>query len=302
MSSRFRLPVTSITFMFSHLMLYKKKKTYPRVYGLGTERVSVWLRARLALQKRVTRAWYQYLSHKAQADLTFMNFGYAHADTEVGRLALEAVDERNRQTIQLYNRVTSAVDLRDKDVLEVGSGRGGGAAFVHKYLDPRSMTGVDFCAKAVAFCERTHGREGLSFCKGDAERLPFPADSFDALVNVESCHCYISVDRFLEQVVRVLRKGGYFLFTDMGPKPYVDALRLQLARCGLAMVEEEVITQNVIRALEITSERNTAQINREVPRGLRKAFSNFAGVKDTPVFEAFQSGEWEYVRFVLCKA
>ena len=58
----------------------------------------------------------------------------------------------------------------------------------------------------------------------------------------------------------------------------------------------------MIRALEITSERNTAQINREVPRGLRKAFSNFAGVRDTPVFEAFQSGEWEYVRFVLCKA
>jgi ubiquinone/menaquinone biosynthesis C-methylase UbiE len=282
-------------------MLYREK-TYPRIYGLGDDASSSWLRFRLALQKLTTKVWYQLVSLKADENLTFMNFGYAPTDAGAIGLELESVDERNRDTIQLYNRVVSAVDLRGKDVLEVGSGRGGGSAFMQKYLNPGSMTGVDFCGRAVAFCKRRHVADGLSYVQGDAENLPFPAESFDAVVNVESCHCYLSVDRFLEQVARVLRPGGNFLITDMGPKPYVDALRGKLGRCGLTMVAEEDITSRVVRALELTSERNAKDIKEQVPLGLRSTFSNFAGIKDTPVFDALRTGEWEYVRFVLRKA
>jgi hypothetical protein len=88
----------------------------------------------------------------------------------------------------------------------------------------------------------------------------------------------------------------------MGPKPYVDALRGKLGRCGLTMVAEEDITSRVVRALELTSERNAKDIKEQVPLGLRSTFSNFAGIKDTPVFDALRTGEWEYVRFVLHKA
>jgi fatty-acid O-methyltransferase len=43
---------------------------------------------------------------------------------------------------------------------------------------------------------------------GDAENLPFPQVSFDAVINVESAHCYGSIERFLAEVHRVLRPGG----------------------------------------------------------------------------------------------
>ena len=282
-------------------MLYQDKKTYPRVFGLGNERLSSWSALRLAVQKFNTKIWYQLVSLKAPDDLTFMNFGYA-APHELGHtLELESSEESNRFPTQLYNRVASAVDLRGKDVLEVGSGRGGGSAFVGKHLGPRSMTGVDFCAKAVAFCQKRHGNESLTFQRGDAENLPFAPESFDAVVNVESCHCYVSVDRFLGQVAHVLRPGGHLLFADVGPKAYVDALREQLIRSGLVLVEEENITPNVIRALEFTSDRNRASIQKEVPRGFRSIFRNFAGVHGTPVFDAFCSEEWRYMRYVLQK-
>jgi ubiquinone/menaquinone biosynthesis C-methylase UbiE len=163
------------------------------------------------------------------------------------------------------------------------------------------MTGVDFCAKAVAFCQKRHGNKTLTFEHGDAESLPFAAESFDAVVNVESCHCYVSVDRFLGQVTQVLRPGGHLLFADDGPKAYVDALREQFTRSGLVMVEEENITPNVIRALEFTSDRNRASIQKEVPRGFRSIFRNFAGIHGTPVFDAFCTEEWMYMRYVLQK-
>jgi ubiquinone/menaquinone biosynthesis C-methylase UbiE len=282
-------------------VVYKDRKTYPRIYGLESGGPNLWQGARLAFQKLTTRVWYQLVSLQAKEDLTFMNFGYASTDATDSPLQLEAVDECNRNTIQLYHRVVNAVDLRGKDVLEVGSGRGGGSAFISKYHHPHSMTGVDFCGKAIRFSNRYHGREGLSYKEGDAEDLPFAPDSFDAVVNVESCHCYISVDRFLEQVARVLRSGGHLLFTDMGPKPYVDALRGQLKRCSLSIIEEEDIGPNVVRALELTSAVNRVAIKDQVPLGLRRTFSNFAGIQDTPVFEALRTGEWEYVRFVLQK-
>jgi ubiquinone/menaquinone biosynthesis C-methylase UbiE len=163
------------------------------------------------------------------------------------------------------------------------------------------MTGIDFCGRAVVFCLRQHGGKGISFVHGDAEALNFAPESFDVVLNVESCHCYLSLDRFLAEVFRVLRHGGNFLIADMGPRPYVEALREQLGRSGLSMVEEEDISSCVVRALQLTSERNADDIREQVPWGLRAVFSNFAGIEDTPVFEALRTREWEYVRFVMRK-
>jgi len=282
-------------------MLYQDKTIYPRIYGLGNQPLPPTLRLRLALQKLSTKMWYQVLSFKAPDTLTFMNYGYTPKDPKKNPLMLDSVDEPNRDTIQLYRRVAGAVPLRGKDVLEVGSGRGGGAAFVTKYLGPRSMVGIDFCGRAVAFCNRTHLVEGLSFIQGDAEQLPFASGSFDAVLNLESCHCYVSVERFFAEVVRVLRPGGDFLFADVGPMPYIEAVREELERCGLSILEQEDITSNVTEALEQNTQRHRASIQKEVPVGLRAIFRNFAGLKGTPVFDAIRSGSWEYVRYVLRK-
>jgi len=281
-------------------VLYQEK-TYPRIYGLGSKPMTMGLRIRLALQKLNTKVWYQVLSLKARDNLTFMNYGYTPGNPDVTPLELEAADEPNRHTIQLYYRVAGGISLRGKDVLEVGSGRGGGAAFIRTYLHPRSVTGVDFCGRAVAFCKSRHSPDRLSFKRGDAELLPFPAQSFDAVVNVESCHCYRSVERFLSEVVRVLRCDGYLLFADVGPKAYIDAVRKQLEQCGLSVIEQEDITSNVVQALELNSQRHSASIQKEVPIGLRTVFRNFAGVEGTPVFDAMLKREWEYVRYVLRK-
>ena len=70
-----------------------------------------------------------------------MNYGYA-----AGRepLALDPADEPDRFCIQLYAHVLDGVDVTGTDVLEVGSGRGGGASWISRSLAPSTTTGVDF--------------------------------------------------------------------------------------------------------------------------------------------------------------
>jgi ubiquinone/menaquinone biosynthesis C-methylase UbiE len=252
-----------------------------------------------AAQNGLVRAGYELVSRYADDTVTCLNYGYASLDGR-NSVSLSQEDEPNRYSLQLYHRVAGAVDLRGKDVLEVGCGRGGGASFVLRYLQPRSVTGVDFSAKAIAFCRHRHRIDGLTFVKGDAQDLPCPDSSFDAVLSVESSHSYPSFERFLDEVVRVLRPGGSFLFTDFRAPDQVATLRTQFHAAGLMIRDDERITDNVLRSLQHGSRRRLERAER-VPRFARRAFKNFAAVEGTPMFEAFQSGKVEYVRFSLVK-
>jgi len=120
-----------------------------------------------------------------------MNLGYAPLDPDAERILLSDLDAINCHCIQMYHHVAGAIDLRGLDVLEVGSGRGGGASYIMRYLKPKSLTGIDISKKAVTFCNRHHRVEGLHFLHGDAEALPFDDNTFDAIVNIESSYGYV---------------------------------------------------------------------------------------------------------------
>jgi len=167
-----------------------------------------------AFRKSSRKQMYQLMAYGYQKqDWTFMNYGYAPDDGAV-RLVLHADDEINRYCIQLYHYIASAVDLSGLKLLEVGSGRGGGADYIKRYLDPACVVGVDYSNNAVNLCLQHYSVDGLSFVPGDAESLPFDDQSYDIVLNVESSHCYGSMSDFLAQVKRVLKPGGYFMFTD----------------------------------------------------------------------------------------
>jgi SAM-dependent methyltransferase len=245
---------------------------------------------------------YDYLAARIPlAEWAFMNYGYTHVLPPAEALRLELQDEPDRFCIQLYDRVARPVDLRRRDVLEVGSGRGGGAAYVLRYLGPSSVVGVDLSRRAVRLCNRHRACPGLRFEHGDATTLPFGDASFDAVLNVESSHCYPSMDAFVSEVHRVLRPGGHFLFADFRPIELLPELHRQLTACGLEVVDDEVITPNVVAALELDSDRKLDLIRRTVPGWLQGPFTRFAGIEGSRTHEAFRTGRTEYVRYALRK-
>lgn len=265
-------------------------------------RLAMWLCVVSPQFKRLLwRRWYQYLAGYRQSEWRFMNYGYTSLTDDEPALVLQPDDEPNRYSIHLYHRVARAVPLAGLDVLEVGSGRGGGASFVKRYHQPRSMTGVDFSPKAVSFCQGQLRLEGLSFVVGDAESLPFDDESFDAVLNVESSHCYGSMPKFLEQVRRVLRPGGHFLFADLRSAEDRDRLQRDLENSGMTILEQEDIRENVVAALRCESARKLALIEKSVSQPLQNAFRQFAAVEGSEVYDGFKTGATVYVRYVLKK-
>lgn len=253
-------------------------------------------------RKSTRRLMYRLMArHAPSPDWTFMNYGYEPLEEEGEGPVLEAVDEPNRTFIQLYHHLTQGIDLRGRDVLEVGSGRGGGAEYLHRCCQPHKMVGLDFSNEAVAFCQMRHRARGLFFVTGDAEDLPFADESFDALINVESAHCYSSMEAFLGHVRRVLRPGGTFLFADFAESDRLAELDQHVSRSKMTVQRKTNITANVLRGLERSHERRLALIRESAPRFLVNVGREFAGLADSHIHRRFQLGTAIYQSFVLIK-
>ena len=90
------------------------------------------------------------------------------ADPPLG-LPLDASDEPNRYSINLYHQVATQVDLTGKKVLEASCGHGGGASYLTRTLKPASYTGLDYNPDGIAYCRKRHTLLGLDFKNRDAE-------------------------------------------------------------------------------------------------------------------------------------
>lgn len=255
------------------------------------------------IDRDINRIWYEYMSTMdREANMLFMNYGWADLDPNAKQLYLDDEDEPNRFSIQLYHHVAGAVDLNGLNVLEIGSGRGGGASYIMRYLKPLSMTGIDLAVNAIRFCNRYYKIAGLCFIHGDAEALWFDDAAFDVIINIESSHCYVAMDQFLRGVYRVLKPGGYFLFADHRLQHNLAILRQQLLNTGLILLKEETITPNIIRALDLDNDRKKVLISNKVPKILHNPFYEFAGMKGTnKCYGKFKRGDSEYLYFVFRK-
>jgi ubiquinone/menaquinone biosynthesis C-methylase UbiE len=253
-------------------------------------------RARRALW----RWWYERWAKRVDSgDWTFMNYGFAWPAGETAPM-LQLEDESDRYCSQLYHRVALPGKLSGKQVLEVGAGRGGGAVFVARYHEPVKLTAVDFSPQAVAFCQTRHRLAQVEFKVGDAEALPFPDASFDAVINVESSHCYGSVPRFFAEVTRALKPGGFFLYADLREAPEMAALEQQLAALpGMTVVETEDLTPHVAAALTQDHGRKQQMIETLIPAAQRAMFREFAGLEGSKIHRNLSDRSLLYRRWAV---
>lgn len=117
-------------------------------------------------------------------------------------------------------------------------------------LKPASYTGLDQNRAAVAFCQDQYDIPGLNFVRGDAENLPFDDQDFDAVINIESSHCYSQFPRFLAEAARVLRGGGHFLYADLRPKVRIADWEAALADAPMRLISARDIEGEVLRGME----------------------------------------------------
>jgi ubiquinone/menaquinone biosynthesis C-methylase UbiE len=181
----------------------------------------------------------------------------------------------------------------------VGCGHGGGASYLTRTFGPKSYIGLDLNATGIEFCRRRHHVPGLEFTQGDAEDLPFPSGSFDAVVNVESSHLYPHFDRFISEVTRVLSPGGTFLYTDMRQSFQCEQWEKDLNGAGMQVLSGREINAEVLRGLDLNNAHWEGVWDQLAPRLVRPMAH--PPTRDTPLYRDTVSGKQSYRMYCLTK-
>lgn len=253
------------------------------------------------VRKAVWQLWYPFLTRRLKGEeVLFLNYAF-ETEPPVG-LPLAPEDEPHRACIQLYHHVASQVDLAGKDVLEVSCGHGGGASWITRTMRPAHYTGLDLNPTGIEFCQQRHQVTGLTFVQGNAQHLPFPDGSLDAVVNIEASHCYPDFPGFLAEVARVLRPGGHFLYADFRFRDGFTAWEEAITGAPLELVSSHHISTEVLRGMDCNAGRNLALVRERLPRFLHSLGRDFAGVPGSSVYEALKTGELSYRSWCLRKA
>ncbi|MGD9619467.1 MAG: phthiotriol/phenolphthiotriol dimycocerosates methyltransferase [Mycolicibacterium sp.] len=254
------------------------------------------------VKKVVRKYWYPFMTRQLEAeDMVFLNWGYEE-DPPVG-LPLEDADEPNRYYIQLYHATATegGGDLAGKRVLEVSCGHGGAASYFTRTMKPASYTGLDFNPDGIAFCKKRHQLPGLDFVHGDAENLPFPDESFDAVINLEASHNYLQFSRFLSEVARVLVPGGRFQYADLRNHQEFADWDADLDNAPLRKLSQRDINAEVLRGLDLTEDRAVDLIDRRVPAPLRPFARQFSVVPGSRNYNDVKSGAISYRAYSFIK-
>jgi len=266
----------------------------PLVKKLATKYSDEWIFSPL-LVKLSTKFVYPLATRLMGDDVLFMDWAYE--ENPAMDLPLAAADEPNRAHINLYHRTATQADLCGKRVLEVSCGRGGGASYLVRTLGPASYTGLDLNPNGIEFCKKRHDLPGLDFVQGNAEDLPFRDQSFDAVLNVEASHLYPQFPRFLAEVVRVLRPGGDFLYTDVRPRARFAGWEAALAEAPMRMISQRDINEEVMRGIEASQQEMLAilgPVTRRAPAFLDDLARRANDLRASTFYQALQSGETSY--------
>ena len=253
-------------------------------------------------RKPLWKFWHKYLLGKdSKYDVTCLNYGYADFDGKADLPGNEEPHINEHYCLQLYDQVVQGIQLAHKKVLEIGCGRGGGAAYLTQKYNPASYLATDISAHLIKQNNKFYHQEGLSFTVANAEELKFPDNYFDVVVNVESSRCYTDIESFIGHTYRVLVAGGHFCFTDLRYSiEYPDLRSIFLAR-GFEIVEERDITENVVKALQLDNERRKTLVSEKLPKFLKNSAMEFAGIEGSRRYQLFKDGEMGYYKLILRK-
>lgn len=258
---------------------------------------------RKGLQRYVRRARDDYRRRPALwerfyavdwGDTATNNYGYSPAQGDHPQRFQHEMYLQLLQLLRERQEISPGMTL-----LEVSCGRGGGLNALRDQAPELHATGLDIAASAIDFCRRTYGEsDRLRFIQGSALDLPFPDESFDIVLNVEASNDYGDRRSFFQEVARVLKPGGVFLYADTFRADQRETMEQDLQAAGF-IGEFRDVTANVVQACRLDTPRRLEVIRRHAPAAARLLFNNqlenYAAVAGSRKFRAFEEGRRGYV-------
>jgi ubiquinone/menaquinone biosynthesis C-methylase UbiE len=106
-------------------------------------------------------------------------------------------------------KVITPADL----VLDVGCADGVFSSIIFKKSKAKSLIGLDIVKTSVDWAKKHwKSNKKMEFIVGDAHKLPFESNSFDAVFCLEALEHVANPTKVLKEFKRVMKKGGYGVF------------------------------------------------------------------------------------------
>lgn len=133
-----------------------------------------------------------------------------------GKIGEEVAKMMNEPNISMTKESIKALYLADHDnVLELGHGNASHLAYLLDFGENIHYTGLEISETMKNNAEDINHRfaSQSAFVLYDGETMPFPNDSFDKIMTVNTLYFWKNPISFLQEIYRVLRKNGSFVLT-----------------------------------------------------------------------------------------
>ena len=226
----------------------------------------------------------QYNIILGSTPIDFMNHGFSPASDLI-------MDEDllfNNQ-ITMYLNMFKNIDVKDKKILEVGCGRGGGMSSIAKYLDVRDLYACDQNKMNIDYCKNNQ-QDFIDFKQSNAHSLDYEDNSFDIVLSVESSHSYENPELFFNEVNRVLKNDGVFLYVDCGQVIHQFYKYFYLF--------DKIIREDITKNVKNSCKEDSIKFKKIIPNENIKNL--YVGIADFK-FNQYSKSNNQYIRYVAYK-
>jgi ubiquinone/menaquinone biosynthesis C-methylase UbiE len=198
-----------------------------------------------------------------------------HKDSALSTMEDPITRQKEVELIQNFFRLP-AVRKNGGSVLEVGCGNGYTLSHLVTLFPEYKFRGLDFSEDLLEIA-RSRNLKNVPFEQGDARNLPFESESFDVIYTER---CIINLlnweeqQKALNEMHRVLKKGGYILFMESFSEGYnnLNKARNELGLDSIPMphhnlyFEKEIFEAFILQQFDIVDSEGLGGNSLDVPR------------------------------------
>jgi len=147
-------------------------------------------------------------------------------------------------------------------VLEIGCGRGVGAALISEKFQPAIMHAMDLDFEMIKKAQKRFKKHNLmraGFYVGDVMQLPYKDATFDAVFGFGVLHHVPDWRGGLAEIARVLKKSGCYFFEELYPSLYQNFITRHILLHPAENRFESTHWKNALQEMKLLVQKSVEQ-------------------------------------------